>query len=158
MPQHAVQPAQLHASRVADDMLVAENVTEGIGVAVVDPVRGVAGLLHIREPDSRCDRAAAGREPARFADTGVEQLVRRVIQLGGRPGKVTVKIAGCRQGAGKVSDDLARRNYAAVRKALWRAGLLVDAEDVGGETERTLVVSVGDGAVLLKTGDDGRTL
>ena len=156
--QHPVPPAALHASRVPGDTLLAEHVSYGVGVAAIDPVRGVAGLLHVTEPDSKLDPADARQRPGRFADTGVEQLLRKVVQLGGRPGKLTVKIAGVSQTGSKVDDDIARRNYAAVRKALWRAGAMIDAEDVGGDRERCLVVSVGDGAVLLKTDDQGRTL
>ena len=156
--QHPVQPASLQASRIPGDTLLAEHVGPGVGVAAIDPVRGVAGLLHFTDPDSKIDPTDARQHPGRFADTGVEQLLRKVVQLGGRPGKLTVKIAGVSQTGSKVNDDIARRNYAAVRKALWRAGAMIDAEDVGGDSERCLVVSVGDAAVLLKKNDQGRTL
>ncbi|MEM6312960.1 MAG: hypothetical protein AAF743_02685, partial [Planctomycetota bacterium] len=47
-----------------------------------------------------------------------------------------------------------RRNHTAIRKALWKHGLMVDSEDCGGSVPRTMYVNVTDGRVMLKRKPD----
>ena len=51
-----------------------------------------------------------------------------------------VKIAG---GAQIMNDantfQIGKRNYAAIRQFLWKNGMFIDAEDVGGKTARNLL-------------------
>src|SRR5205823_4924516 len=95
----------------------------------------------------------AKERPAMFADTGLAALLQAVIEMGGQKRRLQVKLAGAAQMLG---DDrlfnIGRRNYAAVRKALWQEGLLIEREDVGGTIARTMFVHVADGTVLLKSG------
>ena len=41
--------------------------------------------------------------------------------------------------------NIGKRNYLALRKILWKAGVLVQAEDVGGNVSRTVRLEVGTG-------------
>lgn len=130
-----------------------------VGVTVYDPLARVGGLLHIQLPSSDLDPARAASRPNMFADTGLPLLVRDAESLGARRTRMKVKIAG----AAQILDDkgvfnIGRRNYAAVRKALWQLGLLIAAEDVGGDCPRTLYLHVADGTVILKSRSTQRPL
>jgi chemotaxis protein CheD len=46
--------------------------------------------------------------------------------------------------------NIGKRNYLALRKILWKAGVLVQAEDVGGNDSRTVRLEVGSGRFWLR--------
>ena len=47
--------------------------------------------------------------------------------------------------------NIGKRNYLAVRKILWKAGVLVSAEDIGGNLSRTVRLEVSSGKFWLRT-------
>jgi chemotaxis protein CheD len=47
--------------------------------------------------------------------------------------------------------NVGARNILAARKALRKAGILVAAEDVGGEVGRSIRFSTDDGSVIVRT-------
>jgi chemotaxis protein CheD len=46
--------------------------------------------------------------------------------------------------------DIGKRNYQALRKILWKAGIMVHAEAIGGETSRSIRLQVGTGRFWLR--------
>jgi chemotaxis protein CheD len=48
--------------------------------------------------------------------------------------------------------QIGKRNYLAARKILWKAGILVAAEAVGGEVSRTTRLEVGSGRLWVREG------
>lgn len=139
----------------------AEIVTYALGsciaVAIWDPVAKVAGLLHFMLPDSSVDRVSGGRDnPYRYADTGTPMLFRTAYQHGAEKRRLVVRLAG---GAAVVDDDgifnIGKRNYAALRKILWKAGVMVQGEDVGGSNSRTVRLEVGSGRFYIRGPREG---
>ena len=135
----------------------AELVTYALGsciaVAVWDPACRVGGLLHFMLPDSNVDRQSQGRNhPYRYADTGVPLLFREAYQHGAEKRRLVVRLAG---GAAVVDDNglfsIGKRNYAALRKILWRAGVLIHGEDVGGAVSRTVRLELDSGRMFVRT-------
>jgi len=107
----------------------------------------VGGMLHFMLPESSVDRETQGRaNPFRYADTGTPLLFRRAYEKGAEKRRLQVRLAG---GANVVDGggvfNIGRRNHAAVRKILWRAGVLVQGEDVGGSVSRTVRLDVATG-------------
>lgn len=124
-----------------------------IAVAVWDPATRVGGLLHFMLPDSALDRQSQGRDhPYRYADTGTPLLFREAYQQGAEKRRLVVRLAG---GAAVVDDNgvfsIGKRNYTALRKILWRAGVLVHAEDIGGSVSRTVRLEVESGRMFIRT-------
>lgn len=118
-----------------------------IAVVIWDPVARVGGLLHFMLPDSSVDRETQGRaNPYRYADTGTPLLFRQAYEKGAEKRRLQVRLAG---GANVVDSggvfNIGRRNHAAVRKILWKAGVLVHGEDVGGSVSRTVRLDVATG-------------
>jgi len=135
------------ASSDRDDTLVTYALGSCIALALFDPVVSVGGLLHVLLPDATLDLKKAERNPSMFADTGVPELVSRCVGLGAAKKRFFVWMAG----GSAVMDEsgifnIGKRNELAMRKALWKAGLILSAEDVGGGSARTVRLKVGDGS------------
>ena len=124
-----------------------------IAVVIWDPVARVGGLLHFMLPESAVDRDMQGlANPYRYADTGTPLLFRAAYEKGAEKRRLVVRLAG---GANVVDAggvfNIGRRNYAAVRKILWKAGVLVHGEDVGGAVSRTVRLEVATGRCTVST-------
>ena len=156
MPDLTVAMADLRVSADPDDRLVTYALGSCLGVAVHDPVAGVAGLLHVMLPLSSLDAERARANPATFVDTGVPELFRACYRLGAVKGRMVVKVAGgAAAGAPGEADQfqIGKRNLLTLRRLLWKNGVLVQAQDVGGHgVSRTMWLSVASGSVELRSG------
>ena len=63
-----------------------------IGLTLYDPVTKVGGLVHYMLPDSKA--VSNNSNIAKFADTGVQELLKRVTMAGANRGRLVAKIAG----------------------------------------------------------------
>lgn len=143
--------ADCQISKSCDQVLVTYALGSCIAVAIHDPVAGVGGLLHYMLPESSISPAKAAENPYMFADTGIPLLFRRAYECGAEKRRLVVRVAGGSQ----VMDsegvfNIGKRNYLALRKILWKAGVLVHAEDVGGNLSRTVRLEVGTGRFWLR--------
>ena len=65
---------------------------------------------------------------------------------------MTVKLAGgAAMHNGPANFDIGKRNHLAIRKYLWQAGIMIKAEEVGGEIPRSVYLHVGTGKIMIKT-------
>jgi chemotaxis protein CheD len=132
-------------SRDVNHALVTYALGSCIALAVWDPVTKVGGLLHFLLPEAG-GAPDAGQHPCRYGDTGTPWLFRTVSEQGGHCPRLLVYIAG---GANMVNDgglfNIGQRNYTALRRVLWKAGLLVHAEEVGGSISRTVCLELASG-------------
>ena len=130
-----------------------------IGLAVHDAKAGVGGLLHFMLPDSAIDHERGRENPWMFADTGIPMLLDRLCARGASKRRLTVRAAG---GASMMDQenvfDIGRRNYLAMRKILWKAGVMVHGEAVGGIRSRTVRLEIGSGKFLIQEGGEVREL
>jgi chemotaxis protein CheD len=86
-----------------------------------------------------------------FADTGVPLLFRRAYEYGAEKRRLVVRVAGGAQVMDREGVfNIGKRNYLALRKILWKAGVLVQAEDVGGNASRTVRLEVGSGRFWMR--------
>lgn len=131
-----------------------------LGIAIYDPVARVAGMLHTMLPTSTID--GEDTNPARFVDTGVPALFRAAYELGARKERIYLCVAGgASMTAGGQDKDffqIGRRNYVFLKKVLWKNGVVIRDEDVGGSQSRTLSIDVGTGEVSVKSGRSHFTL
>ena len=132
-------------SSSAADVLVSAPVGSCLAVCLWDP-SGVAGLLHFLWPDSKLDPAKAEGEPAAFADTGLDLLFEQAAEAGADRRRCKVRLVG----AAEIDDRSeaarwAKRNLLAARRALWRSGVLLEGEEVGGTKARRATLSVANG-------------
>lgn len=136
-----------------DDVLVTHALGSCIAVCIHDPATHVAGLLHFLLPDSRINMVRAREQPAAFADTGIPALFQMAGELGLQKSRTIVRLAGGAEiGGTGAAFDIGRRNLVAARSLLWRWGVLIKAEAVGGRAVRTVTLSVKDGRMQVATG------
>lgn len=151
--------AEMQVTNNRQDVLVTYALGSCLGLATYDPVAGVGGLLHCMLPLSKLDAEKAKSIPCMFVDTGIPELFQASYRLGARKERMVVKAAGCAQ----ILDDqghfkIGERNYTVLRKILWKNNVLLQGEDVGGGTSRTLYLDVATGAVSLRISGQVREL
>lgn len=152
--------ADCRISADRESVLVTYALGSCIAVMIHDPVAGVGGLLHYMLPESSLDRQKAQQNPYMFADTGIPMLFRAAYELGADKRRLTVMVAGGSQ----VMDssgvfNIGKRNHLAVRKILWKAGVMVHGEEVGGSQSRTVRLDISTGRVLIRgAGEDERVM
>ena len=63
-----------------------------VGVAIYDPVSKISGLLHCMLPDSTQFRNNSNT--AKYADSGIDELISQMVKLGANRARLVAKIAG----------------------------------------------------------------
>ena len=143
-----VRMGELAVSRDPGDTLVSLGLGSCIGLALVDPRSGIAGLAHVVLPES------SGRDErvGRFADHAVPALVEKLQRLGAvRPRLKAVLVGGASMFAlGGTGLDVGPRNEAAVREQLEALRISVVAAETGGSRGRTIRVDVETGRVTAR--------
>ena len=134
------------------EVLVTYSLGSCVGLMLYDPVVGIAGLLHAMMPLSSSNPAKAAANVAMYADTGASALLGEMFQAGATRANLVAKVAG----ASSQLDQgqmfrIGQRNHAVVRKVLWKNGILIAAEDVGGSVSRTVYLEVGSGRTHVKS-------
>lgn len=151
MAQQVVGIADCKVSRDPGDQLVTYALGSCIAVMVWDQASKAGGMLHFMLPESGLDKKKAEQTPYMFADTGVPLLFQRVYGMGGQKRNLIVRIAGGAQvmDAGGVF-NIGKRNHLAVKKLLWKEGILVHAENVGGMVSRTVRMDLVNGRMTIR--------
>jgi len=150
--RHTVGISEMIASKNPADVLITYSLGSCIGVVVYDPVALVGGMAHCMLPLSKIDKAKAEKKPCMFIDSGIPVLLNEVLKMGAQIKDLVVKVAGGSQ----LMDDkklfrIGERNYAVLRKLLWKNNILIKAEDVGGQISRTLTLEIATGRVAIKS-------
>ena len=136
----------------APDMITTLGLGSCIGIAVYDPVLKIGGLAHIMLPDSTQMRNNSNI--AKFADTGIEELVKRVVMAGANKRRLVAKIAGGAKmfqvsGLSTVG-NVGERNAQASRAKLKQLGIPLLAEDTGLNYGRTVELYPESGEFRIK--------
>jgi len=142
-----------------EDVLVTYSLGSCVGLTLFDPVAGVAGLLHALMPASKANPEKAALTPAMYTDTGAQALIQRMFDLGATRPNLIAKVIGA---ASRIENEtlfrIGERNYAVLRKVLWKNEILIAAEDVGGVASRTVYIEVGTGRTVVKSDSVAREL
>ena len=136
----------------APDSVTTLGLGSCVGVALRDPVNKVGGLAHVMLPDST--QFAGSNNVAKFADTGVKELVKIMVAAGANKTRIVAKIAGGAQmfSFGNKSDLVAvgERNVAAVKKVLAELKIPILASDTGENFGRTVIFYPENGNYVIK--------
>lgn len=124
-----------------------------VGVVLYDPVKKICGMVHVMLPDST--KIKNNENIAKFADTGIEELLRRIIAVGAVRRNLVAKIAGGAQMfAFKSDNDMLRvgdRNVEATKLKLKQLAIPIIAEDTGKSSGRTIEFYPETGELLVKS-------
>lgn len=125
-----------------------------VGIALYDSIVRIGGLAHIMLPDSTQIRN--NQNIAKFADTGIVELIRQMVVAGANRNRITAKIAGGAQMFALKNDSasemmrVGERNVEAVKKVLKEQNIKLLAQDTGENFGRTVVLDTADGSYLIK--------
>jgi len=146
-----VSVADMVVTRDPGTVLVTHALGSCLGVSVYDPVVQVGGLLHVMMPKSAINPVRAKEAPYTFVDTGLPMFLNELIGLGADKERWIVKVCGGSQINGSEDDrfSIGKKNYIMLRKVLWKNSVLIDAEDVGGTTPRTMSLDMDTGEVCV---------
>ena len=126
---------------VSPDRITTLGLGSCVGIAVRDPVTKIGGLAHIMLPDTTTIRNNSNIP--KFADTGIEELVRQVTRKGANRSRLVAKIAGGAQMFGFNSNSemvrVGERNVQATKKKLAQMRIPILAEDTGKNFGRTVI-------------------
>lgn len=126
---------------VSPDSITTLGLGSCVGIALRDPVTKIGGLAHIMLPDSTTIRNNSNIP--KFADTGIEELVKQVTQKGANRNRLVAKIAGGAQmfsfGSTSEAVRVGERNVQAVKKKLGELKIPILAEDTGKNFGRTVI-------------------
>ena len=135
--------------------LITRDLGSCVAIAMRDPQTGVGGLLHIMLP--QYNEYIADKVPnfAKYADTGIDELVKKLVTQGAKRERLVVKIAGAAHMVKTLgvseSMDISSRNLEAVRKKLMQMHIPVLAAEVGDYFPRTVVFEPGSGVFRVLT-------
>ena len=147
-----VNVSDAKASNNTMDVLATYALGSCISVCLYDPIVHTGGMLHYQLPDSKIDSERAKEKPFMFADTGMGVLIKKLVSMGVNKKRMQIKIAGgATMETGPKEFDIGKRNHLAIRKILWKNGMFIDAEDVGGNTPRNMYLNIASGAVTIRS-------
>ncbi len=137
---------------VSPDTITTLGLGSCVGIAIRDPATGIGGLAHIMLPDSKAIKDNSNIP--KFADTGIEELVRCIVEAGGVRSRLVAKIAGGAQMfAFQNKSSLVRvgeRNVEATKNKLKEMGIPILAEDTGENYGRTVIFAPQTGEFTIR--------
>lgn len=136
----------------APDIITTIGLGSCVGVTVYDPATRIGGLVHILLP------ASDGKSPnsAKFADTGVPELIKLMVARGARRSSLVAKMAGGANmfaAVGGKSDIfmIGQRNVEMCVNALKNEHIKLARSDTGGTYGRTIELDTESGQLRIKT-------
>lgn len=124
-----------------------------VGIVLYDPIKKISGLVHVMLPDSK--KIVNNENKAKFADTGIDALIMRMISMGANRAAFIAKIAGGAQMfAFNSNNDMMRigeRNVEATKNKLMQLGICIKAEDTGKNYGRTIEFYPQTGELHIKS-------
>ena len=112
-----------------------------VGVAIRDPKTKIGGLVHVMLPDSTAIKNNSCL--AKFADTGIEELVRQMVAMGASRTRLEAKIAGGAQMFAFQNNTslvaVGDRNAEAARAKLKELKIRLLADETGKNYGRTVI-------------------
>lgn len=136
----------------APDILTTLGLGSCIGIALWDPTTKIGGLAHVMLPDST--KIRNNSNIAKFADTGIAELVRQMEAMGVPRKRLVAKIAGGArmfEVSGSTSvGNIGEKNALASKQKLQELGIPILAEDTGLNYGRTVELNCENGDYVIK--------
>jgi chemotaxis protein CheD len=143
--------ADCKVSRDPEATIVTYALGSCIALILYDPVQRAGGLLHFMLPSSQNDPRQAEANPAMYGDSGLPLLFREMQKLGANSKRLVAHIAGGGQMLeSHAALNIGKRNQIMIKNLLWKAGILIQSESVGGAVTRSVGLQVATGQVWLK--------
>lgn len=159
MMERVIGIGEYAVSTKRDEVLVTYSLGSCVGLVLHDPVAGVGGMLHAMLPTAKADPTRAAAAPGVFVDSGTTKVLQLMFDLGAQRANIVAWVAG---GARQLDPEnifrVGERNYTVLRKVLWKNGVLMADEDVGGSSSRTVRFEMSSGRAYIKSGGGTREM
>lgn len=136
----------------APDVITTLGLGSCIGLTLYDPVTKIGGMVHYMLPDST--KVRNNSNIAKFGDTGIKELLKRVTAAGANKSRLVAKIAGGARmfEVSGLSDvgNVGARNAEAAKEILKQLGIRLVAEDTGLNYGRTVELHCATGEFHIK--------
>lgn len=123
-----------------------------VGIVLYDPLKKISGMVHVMLPDST--KIKNNENKAKFADTGIQELLERMVKAGASRTALIAKIAGGAQMFAFTSDNemlqVGTRNVEATKAKLAQLRIPIHAEDTGLNFGRTIIFHPEDGSLVIR--------
>lgn len=137
-----------------NDVLESLGVGSCVVICLYDRKNRVGGLAHIMLPAKNPKLAGEnGSPPAEFAEAGIENLIKQLKENGADIQNLEAKLFGGSEMFGKLREEpvsLGAMNLAAVKEELEKRNISISAQDIGGNSGRSIRFYVNNGDVEIK--------
>ncbi|NCB50674.1 MAG: chemotaxis protein CheD [Clostridia bacterium] len=139
------------------DRLYSLGLGSCVGVALYDSAARIGGLIHILLPS--CEGFEGGSHSrTKFADSGINELVKEMVGQGASRFRLKAKIAGgaamfAMQSSGPAG-SIGVRNVESCKQTLKELGIQLVAQEVGGNKGRTIYFDVETGMLTIRMVDE----
>lgn len=124
-----------------------------VGIVLYDVKTKLSGMVHIMLPDSTKIKNNSNR--AKFADTGIYDMLNDMLNRGSSIENIVAKIAGGAQmfSYGSSCNEVMRvgeKNVEAVKQILLQSKIKIVSEDTGLNYGRTIVFDPSNGNLIIR--------
>ncbi len=127
-----------------------------IAVIVYDPYQQIGGMAHIMLPGA-ADKSNSHNK-FRYAEDGIEELLRQLTYYGSDISKIRCVIAGGANVLKRRDDTICEMNINSTFEILRRNNISINAHSLGGEKRRRVSFNIAKGLVLCRVGNDQETV
>jgi chemotaxis protein CheD len=124
----------------APDKIVTLGLGSCIGLVLYDSVAKIGGMVHIMLPTAAAHSAVTNR--FKFADTAIVDMIGLMVKAGASRARLRAKIAGGAhmfKTTGTIDImNVGQRNIAMCHKILGENRIVLDGEDTGGSSGRSI--------------------
>ena len=155
-----------------DDNLIASGIGSCLVITFYDPKQKIGALAHTMLPARRMffevrdvkderrkinlnspssAKASEGKPDTRYADTAIDQMLKRIEAEGAKRENLEAKLIGGANMFSAFKSDISEDNISYAREKLKKEGIVIVGECVGGSQGRSVEFSVASGVVTVKT-------
>lgn len=150
--RYAVDIAMMKVAK-PPDLLYSLGLGSCVGVALLDPLARIGGLIHILLP-SRKEFGEGSHLETKFADSGIAALVKEMVRSGAAQYRMKAKIAGgatmFATASASPATAIGKRNVESCLESLKTLGIELLAQDTGGSRGRTIYFNIATGDLTVK--------
>lgn len=138
---------------MAPNRIITLGLGSCVGISIYDRVSDIGGLAHIMLPDS--NQFKKNIKIGKYADLAIPNMLEELLAKGINKKGLVAKIAGgasmFRFADEKLTMNIGARNIIAVKNSIKQLGIPLIAEDVGGNSGRTMILDLENKTVHIKT-------
>lgn len=145
--------SDMAVSKFAEDVIVTYSLGSCLAIVCYDPVIRAGGMIHVMLPDSGIEKMSKMDRrfnPLKYVDTGFDALLKQCERIGMKKRNICLGVFGGAQIFEREDHfNIGKRNYISFRKMVWKHGMLIKHEHVGGRVHRTVKLNVESGEIIV---------